>query len=386
MQDQSLFAQPKPLQMEPPPLHIEIIETIPPRDPTQGMVFDHAAPADHYHIRTINFPESTQEGGANRGGMGTMAYMPPEQWAADGEVGTPADLYAFGLILSELLGGRHGLADLEAPLNEDGWYQLHLSGTPRPLRNGPAEAASRLPSEIEQLYQALLAKAPSDRPTAEQALGVLQQAAAQLGEQPYSNSNLYPRERHSRRIRWNNWASAQYRFNRYEKALECNDRAFALEPSDPDVLNTRANILSAHGLMLQRSGDKVKGRQLQEEALEMLYQALEETPVSMILGRKRIHSSLALLLNELGRYQESEAEYGESLTLMPDDFYTWRNRTLNLLDWAQVERQNRQISEARRHLKLALQCVRQSDHLGLNSADVAVMVTSIQRELAEIEA
>ena len=130
----------------------------------------------------------------------------------------------------------------------------------------------------------------------------------------------------------------------------------------------------------------MKGRQVQEEALEMLHQALEETPVSMIQGRKRIHSSLALLLNELGRYQESEAEYGEALTLMPDDFYTWRNRTLNLLDWVQVERQDQQFSETRRHLKLALQCARQSDHRGLNSADVAVMVARIQRELVEMEA
>src|SRR5262249_48197601 len=122
------------------------------------------------------------------------------------------------LILSELLAGRHGLVDLEEPLDDEGWYRLHKSGAPRPLSSGPAEGASRLPQEAEDLYQRLLSKRAAQRPDVAQALSVVQRVAQQLGEDVYSVPEVYPRTDRSRLAKWANWAITYYTFKHYEEA------------------------------------------------------------------------------------------------------------------------------------------------------------------------
>ena len=131
----------------------------------------------------------TQRGAA----LGTLAYMAPEQWEDAASAGPPADMYAFGLILSELLAGRHALLDLDAPHSEAVWREAHAQGQPRPLHKAHAQGQPRqlrarapeLPPAVDDLALALLAKWPTARPTAGQALAVLQAAAAALGQAPY---------------------------------------------------------------------------------------------------------------------------------------------------------------------------------------------------------
>ena len=50
--------------------------------------------------------------------MGTPAYMAPEQWVDAASAGPPADVYAAGIVLSELLEGEHPLVDLRAGQGE----------------------------------------------------------------------------------------------------------------------------------------------------------------------------------------------------------------------------------------------------------------------------
>src|SRR6185437_14259872 len=43
--------------------------------------------------------------------LGTLPYMPPEQWEDARHVGPAADIYALGIMLSEIIAGRHALLD-----------------------------------------------------------------------------------------------------------------------------------------------------------------------------------------------------------------------------------------------------------------------------------
>jgi serine/threonine-protein kinase len=84
--------------------------------------------------------------------VGTLQYMSPEQLDA-GELDARSDLYALGLVLYEMLEGAPPFA----------------SASPRELLNlqctaAPPALTCELPSGIETLLLALLAKAPADRP------------------------------------------------------------------------------------------------------------------------------------------------------------------------------------------------------------------------------
>jgi serine/threonine protein kinase len=336
--------------------------------------------------RTARFHTRTRGGGASRkgglGGVGTIQYMPPEQWDTDSEVGPPADLYAFGLILSELLAGRHGLADLESDLDEDGWYQLHLSGVPRPLRSGPAPGASRLPEAVEQLYHALLAQEPHDRPTAEQALAVLQQAATQVGEAPYTPPDVFPRTEEHRMAKWGNWASTCFRFGRYEEALARNDRALALAPHQFELLHTRGAILADLGRQAQQAGHPEEGVRLLEEALGWYDQA--SAAATSDFERVGALGMKALRLSDLGRYAAAEAAYATALALDPGDGIGWYNRALNGLRWARAEAQSGQRAEALRRYTLAEGYAREAVRLRPNYDRAHRLLATIQQERARL--
>jgi serine/threonine protein kinase len=317
-----------------------------------------------------------------RGGLGTMAYMPPEQWE-DEEVGMPADLYAFGLILSELLAGRHGLVDLEQTLDEEGWYRLHKSGTPRPLRSGPAEGAHRLPQEAEDLYQRLLSKHAEQRPTAAQALSVLQRVAQQLGEQPY-HAEVYPRTDEYRLAKWANWASTCLRFGRNEQALACNERALALAPTNVELLISQGNILAAMGLEAMSAGRVDEGRRQQEEALACFDKALELAPPDDALHRKSLYNMRGATLDEMGRYAEAEEAYIESLRLMPNSPLTWFNRAYHALAWGRVEARAGRKEEAQRLFQAGLSHVEQAQRYAPNDSDIPPLRAMLQQALRDL--
>jgi tetratricopeptide (TPR) repeat protein len=318
-----------------------------------------------------------------RGGWGTMAYMPPEQWE-DEEVGTPADLYAFGLILSELLAGRHGLVDLEEALDQEGWYRLHKSGTPRPLRTGPAEGASRLPQEAEDLYERLLSKRAEQRPTAAEALSVLQQVAQQLGEDPYIVPEIAPRTDANRVAKWANWAGTYHRFNRYEEALARNERALEIDPNHLNALIIQGSILGELGLAAMRAGRIDEGRRQQEASLACVDKALEVTPPDDAMHRKMLYNTRGVTLSQMGRYAEAEADYAESLRLAPERANTWNNRANNALRWGEAEARAGRKEEARRLFQAGLSQVEQAERYQPNSVITARRRADLQQALRDL--
>ena len=98
--------------------------------------------------------------------LGTLAYMSPEQ--ARGEPATTAsDLYSFGLLLQELFTGRPPV-----PLDDDSAALLERA------RRGDVPPPSGIDKDLARLIQRLKSLAPSDRPTALDALERLRWIAA----------------------------------------------------------------------------------------------------------------------------------------------------------------------------------------------------------------
>ncbi len=96
--------------------------------------------------------------------VGTPEYACPEQFRGD-EVDHRGDLYSVGVMLFELLTGRRPFqGTTSAELVED-----HLRADPPPLS---AHGAHNVPSALERLIHACLAKYPGDRPQSARELAV----------------------------------------------------------------------------------------------------------------------------------------------------------------------------------------------------------------------
>ena len=111
------------------------------------------------------------------GGMtGTALYMAPEQ-VSGGDVDARSDLYAFGVLLYELVAGRPPFVgdDPNAIM-----YQ-HVNTEPE----SPVEHNASVPPSLERLIMKLLAKSKTERPaSADQVLAELERVATELVDGP----------------------------------------------------------------------------------------------------------------------------------------------------------------------------------------------------------
>jgi serine/threonine-protein kinase len=98
--------------------------------------------------------------------VGTLAYMAPEQIAADPSLDHRADIYAWGVVAYELLSGQRPFAQLTGTA----LTTAQLTQMPPVLKN----VAPQVPAPLAALVMQCLAKAPADRPsTANELLSVL---------------------------------------------------------------------------------------------------------------------------------------------------------------------------------------------------------------------
>jgi serine/threonine-protein kinase len=103
-------------------------------------------------------PEQTMAGVV----MGTLTYMSPEQAAGD-EVTTASDVYSLGLVFQELFS--------DTPVYQQGLTAEQL------LQHSSAAQTQKpidLPHDLQQLIERMKARSPAERPTAREAITVLQ--------------------------------------------------------------------------------------------------------------------------------------------------------------------------------------------------------------------
>lgn len=112
-----------------------------------------------FGLAFIDESHDPRQGRLTTDGMvsGTPNYMAPEQ-VSDQPIGPPADIYAFGCLLYELLLGDPPFVGAHGKVFADQLY-----APPRPPRLGRAD----IPGGLDELVLRMLAKSPADRPTAD---------------------------------------------------------------------------------------------------------------------------------------------------------------------------------------------------------------------------
>lgn len=288
------------------------------------------------HEPSVMIRHATQDLRTVRGvALGTPAYMPPEQWRDAAFVGPQADVYSIGLILSELLTGRHALMDLDRPFNVENWRRAHTEDKPRLLR----DATPQVSDTFEDLYLACLAKDPAERPSAKDVLLGLQELARELDLQVYEPPEAVAHSPRNEAEFWHNWSNAYVRFGLYSEAYLRNEMALLCARGDPEVLNTRGVILTKRGYFAEA-----------EEAYRL---ALAQIPSSDLWAQSGTWTMLGVLMEESERYADADMMYQQALELRPDRADTIYNCALNELEWAVNLDKIGQRQTAIEHLDLA---------------------------------
>ena len=277
--------------------------------------------------------------------LGTIPYMAPEQWASARYAGPAADIYALGVMLSELFAGRHALLDLGQPASQADWRRAHSDPHPRPLR----AVAPEVPEVIEALYQRCLAANPADRPTADAVLAILQAGARIAGQEAYTAPEIVPHTPYNEDAHWHNWSIAYFNFKLFDEALACNDRSLELArqlknerpESLAQTLLTRGNILKGMGTQAIKQGNTAEAAQL-DQLVERAYQEslearLPATTPEGRRGRSFVWKQIGVFNSERQRYAYADDAYRRSLALQPDKADTYYSRALNQAKWGTAE-------------------------------------------------
>ena len=324
--------------------------------------------------------------------LGTIPYMAPEQWVSPRYVASPADIYAFGVMLSELLAGRHALLDFTPPATQADWRRAHSDPHPRPLH----EVAPDVPEAVEAIYQRCFAREPENRPAADEVLAALQEGARVAGKTVYIPEEYMPHTLLNEKAHWHNWSIAYLNFKLYDEALERNERALVLarqlKDEHPELLAntllTRGNILKELGARALEQGHDAEATRLDQQ-VETTYQDSMNAfpPATTTEGRRSraiVWKQIGIFNYERKRYDYADDAYARALALWPDMADTYFNRSLSEAVWGEAEAQAGHRETAIAHLRQAR--VYAATSLGMSDPTAERLLQVIEANLRKLGA
>jgi len=238
--------------------------------------------------------------GLSRTGIaaGTCTHMAPEQFDDAKHVDVRADVYAFGVMLFQMITGK-------LPFVGRTWQEfkhLHQTQAPLPLPN------SLLPSLITVVHSCLT-KDPARRfadfsTVREQLTEIYQGLTGVHAPQPVVGAALDA-------AGWTNKGVDLDNLGRPEEALACHDHALILNPHLTQAWHNKGTTLNSLGRP--------------EEALVCQDHALALNP-----RYARAWTSKGVTLVELGRPEEALACHDHALALDPRDALAWSSKGVTL--------------------------------------------------------
>jgi tetratricopeptide (TPR) repeat protein len=274
------------------------------------------------------------------GAQGTPHYMAPEQFAGSPTLDVRADIYAFGVMLFEMISGKR-------PFTGQTLDEL--------LRKHEAEQPPFLGCDkrLEDLVQSCLAKEPDHRPESFRSIRDSLDAV-------YSSLTGHPapmpvRGRDLSAVGLTNKSIGLITFGKYREALDCSERAIELNAD-----SSNAWTIKGLALLRLRPVDGIT------EALACHERALELNP-----AHAAANSNMGDCLLELRRFDEAIAAFDKGVELNANNFQAWLMKAEGL-------RQCKRLDEA-------LRCCDQALHLNPTSAKAWTNKGVILSELKRID-
>jgi serine/threonine protein kinase len=255
-------------------------------------------------------PDATIVGGNTEDGsgllVGTPLYMSPEQFSDASTVDTRADVYSFGAVLFEMLSG-------EPPFTGRSRTEMRHKH-----ERAQVPKLATIPSGIEQIVEACLAKNPANRP---RDFTELRQQIAMVHEQlvgpapdittglTYELSQMQPEvDKASTVYVLTEKATSLGNLGLWEDQLRFANDALAVDSNSEQALLAKANALQHLGRL--------------EESLAWFDAALLVNPSSsMVLNNK------GTALRQLKRTEEALACYDEAIRVDSTYSSPWLNKT-----------------------------------------------------------